>query len=49
MGEALYICEVTEEKSKDPWIGGVVQGNKENVPFLYGPFKSQVNGQIQTA
>jgi type I restriction enzyme R subunit len=28
--EALYIREVTEEKSKDPAIGIVVQGNREN-------------------
>jgi type I restriction enzyme, R subunit len=47
--EALYIREVTEEKSKDPAIGIVVQGNRENTLFLEGPFKTQVNGQIQTA
>ena len=47
--EALYIREVTEEKSKDPSIGVVVQGNRTNNQFLYGPFKDQVNGQIQTA
>ena len=47
--EALYIREVTEEKSKDPAISIVVQGNRENTLFLEGPFKTQVNGQIQTA
>ena len=47
--EALYIREVTEEKSKDPAIAVVVQGNKDNPLFLEGPFKGQVNGQIQTA
>lgn len=47
--EALYIREVTEEKSKDPAIGVVVQGNRENQQFLYGPFRGQVNGQIQNA
>lgn len=47
--EALYIREVTEEKSKDPSIGVVVQGNRTNDQFLYGPYKEQVNGQVQSA
>ena len=47
--EALYIKEVTEEKTKDPAIGGTVQAHKDDRVYLEGPFQGQVNGQIQSA
>jgi type I restriction enzyme, R subunit len=47
--EALYIREVTDEKTKDPAIRATVHTNRGNLFFLEGPFKNQVNGQIQTA
>jgi type I restriction enzyme R subunit len=47
--EALYIKEVTEEKTKDPAIGETVQAHKEDRIYLEGPFQGQVNGQIQSA
>jgi len=47
--EALYIKEVTEEKTKDPVIQSTVQMHKEDRVYLEGPFHGQVNGQIQAA
>jgi len=47
--EALYIKEVTEEKTKDPVIQSTVQTHKEDRVYLEGPFHGQVNGQIQAA
>jgi type I restriction enzyme R subunit len=47
--EALYIREVTEEKTKDPAIRETVQAHREDRVYLEGPFQSQVNGQIQSA
>jgi type I restriction enzyme R subunit len=47
--EALYIKEVTEEKTKDPVIQATVYAHKEDPVYLEGPFHVQVNGQIQAA
>ncbi|MBU0714213.1 MAG: DEAD/DEAH box helicase family protein [Verrucomicrobia bacterium] len=47
--EALYIKEVTEEKTKDPVIQSTVQIHKEDLVYLEGPFHGQVNVQIQEA
>jgi type I restriction enzyme, R subunit len=47
--EALYIKEVTEEKTKDPAIQATVRTHQEDYPYLEGPFHGQVNGQIQAA
>lgn len=47
--EALYIREVTEEKSQDGAIRATVQIHKDDLVYLEGPFHSQVNGQIQMA
>jgi len=47
--EALYIREVTQEKSHDESIRATVQTHKEDLGYLEGSFHSQVNGQIQTA
>ncbi|MFH1039546.1 MAG: DEAD/DEAH box helicase family protein [PVC group bacterium] len=47
--EALYIKEVTEEKTNDPAIQITVRENKEDPVFLEGPFQGQVKGQIQIA
>jgi type I restriction enzyme R subunit len=47
--EALYIKEVTEEKTKDPAIQSTVKAHREDRLYLEGPFHGQVNGQIQSA
>lgn len=47
--EALYIREVTEEKSQDGAIRATVQIHKDDLVYLEGPFHNQVNGQIQMA
>jgi type I restriction enzyme R subunit len=47
--EALYIREVTEEKSKDANIAASVQLHKDDSYYLLGPFKEQVNQQVQAA
>jgi type I restriction enzyme R subunit len=47
--EALYIKEVTEEKTKDPAIQATVMAHWEDRVYLEGPFQGQVNGQIQAA
>ena len=47
--EALYIKEVTEEKTQDQSIRVTVQAHREDREFLEGSFKGQVNGQIQAA
>jgi type I restriction enzyme R subunit len=47
--EALYIKEVTEEKSADPIIGETVKVHRDDVIYLEGPYRGQVNGEIQTA
>jgi type I restriction enzyme R subunit len=47
--EALYIKEVTGEKTKDPAIRTTVKAHKEDRVYLEGPFQGQVNGEIQSA
>ena len=47
--EALYIKEVTEEKTQDLGIRATVQAHREDREFLEGSFQGQVNGQIQAA
>jgi type I restriction enzyme, R subunit len=47
--EALYIREVTEEKSQDESIRATVRTHQEDLVYLEGPFRGQVNGQIQWA
>ncbi len=43
--EALYIKEVTEEKTKDPAIRTTVRAHKNDRVYLDGPFQGQVNGR----
>lgn len=45
--EALYIKQVTEEKAADPGIRNTVQTHREDRIYLEGPYRSQVNGEIQ--
>ncbi len=47
--EALYIKQVTEEKIADTGIRGTVHAHREDRVFLEGPYRGQVNGEIQTA
>jgi type I restriction enzyme R subunit len=47
--EALYIREVTEEKTKDEAIRETVTAHKDDFAYLQDTFKGQVNKQIQTA
>jgi type I restriction enzyme, R subunit len=47
--EALYIKEVTQEKTNDPAIQETVKGHRDDRGYLEGPFHSQDNGQIQAA
>lgn len=47
--EALYIKQVTEEKSADPVIRTTVTAHREDRVFLEGAYRGQVNGAIQTA
>jgi type I restriction enzyme R subunit len=47
--EALYIKQVTEEKSVDPAIRTTVVAHREDRIFLEGAYRGQVNGEIQTA
>ena len=47
--EALYIKQVTEEKIADTGIRGTVQAHRADRVFLEGPYRGQVNGEIQTA
>lgn len=47
--EALYIKEVTEEKTKDPAINATVETHQEDLGYLEGAYQVQVNGQIQSA
>ena len=46
--EALYIKEVTEEKIADPVIRSTVEAHRGNSIYLEGPYRGQVNGDIQT-
>jgi type I restriction enzyme R subunit len=46
--EALYIKQVTEEKIADPAIRTTVQAHRDDQIYLEGPYRGQVNGDIQT-
>jgi type I restriction enzyme R subunit len=47
--EALFIKEVTEEKTNDLSIRTTVQAHKDDRVYLDGAFHQQVNGSIQSA
>jgi type I restriction enzyme R subunit len=47
--EALYIKQVTEEKIADPDIRTTVQDHRDDRVYLEGPYRGQVNGEIQVA
>jgi type I restriction enzyme R subunit len=47
--EALYIKQVTEEKSADPVIRSTVTAHWEDRVYLEGAYREQVNGEIQSA
>jgi type I restriction enzyme R subunit len=47
--EALYIKQVTEEKSVDLVIRTTVTAHRDDRVFLEGAYRAQVNGEIQTA
>ena len=47
--EALYIKQVTEEKSADPVIQTTVRAHREDHIYLEGAYRSRVNGEIQVA
>ena len=47
--EALYIKQVTEEKSADPAIHSTVTAHRDDGIYLEGAYRGQVNGEIQTA
>ena len=47
--EALYIKQVTEEKSADLTIRATVTAHRDDRVFLEGAYRGQVNGEIQTA
>jgi type I restriction enzyme R subunit len=46
---ALYIKQVTEEKVADPVIQSTVTAHRDDRPYLDGPYRGQVNGEIQTS
>lgn len=46
--EALYIKQVTEEKIADPAIRTTVHAHRDDRIYLEGPYRGQVNGDIQT-
>jgi len=47
--EALYIKQVTELKVADPTIRSTVQAHRDDVIYLDGAYRGQVNGEIQDA
>jgi type I restriction enzyme, R subunit len=47
--EALYIKEVTEEKTRDPVIQATVRAHYDDRLYLEGSYQGQVNGEIQAA
>ena len=47
--EALYIRQVTEEKSADPAIRATVQDHRADRIYLEGAYRGYVNGEIQDA
>lgn len=46
--EALYIRQVTEEKISDSAIQTTVHAHRGDQLYLEGPYRGQVNGEIQT-
>lgn len=46
--EALYIRQVTEEKVADPEIRSTVHAHRGDTIYLEGPYRGQVNEEIQT-
>jgi type I restriction enzyme, R subunit len=46
--QALYIKEVTEQKAADPVIRTTVIAHRGDGVYLDGPYRGQVNGEIQT-
>jgi type I restriction enzyme R subunit len=46
--EALYIKQVTEQKSADPAIQSTVIAHKDDGIYLEGAYREQVNDEIQT-
>lgn len=47
--KALYIKQVTEQKTADPIIHSTVQAHREDRVYLDGAYRGQVNGEIQDA
>jgi type I restriction enzyme R subunit len=47
--EALYIKKVTELKVGDPSILGTVHAHRDDILYLEGAYRGQVNGEIQVA
>jgi len=45
--EALYIKQVTEEKAADPTIRSTVRAHREDLVYLEGAYRGQVNRKIQ--
>ena len=45
--EALYIKQVTEQKTADPVIHSTVQAHREDRVYLEGAYRGQVNGEIR--
>lgn len=45
--EALYIKQVTEQKTADPGIRNTVRTHRDDRMYLEGPYRGQVNGEIQ--
>jgi len=45
--EALYIKQVTEEKTADPVIRGTVHAHRDDVIYLEGAYRGQVNSEIK--
>jgi type I restriction enzyme R subunit len=46
--EALYIKQVTDQKIADPSIRTTVHAHRDDRIYLEGPYRGQVNGEIQT-
>lgn len=45
--QALYIKQVTELKVADPTIRDTVHSHRDDVIYLEGAYRGQVNGEIQ--
>jgi type I restriction enzyme R subunit len=44
----LFIKQVTEEKAADPAIHSTVLAHRDDRNYLDGPYRGQVNNEIQT-